>query len=200
MGHELQSHLGSQVTELRSALSKGDQNLGGVEQRVHERLLEHENGTGKRLELSQEQLERQQRQLEAAVEQRHRDLAIAVAARDEAVEAKLNEALEAPLGVQRECGHRLNAVAYSLLEVIGEVEFSGTSSEQREKRAKLHQHLCDRLSAGRQTLEPVSGQRVMQPMPPPPIPAAPLPTSRTTVPYGVKSIPPPDEQPAAEAP
>jgi len=197
---ELQSHLGSQVNEIKSALSKGDQNIGGVEQRVNERISEHESGTGKRLELSQEQLERQQRQLEVALEQRHRDLALAIAARDEAVEAKLNEALEAPLGVQRECGHRLNVVAYSLLEVIGEAELSGTVSEQREKRAKLHQHLCDRLGSSRQVLEPVSEQRVMQPMPPPPIPSAPLPSSHSTVPHGVKSIRPPEEQPVVEAP
>jgi len=101
----------------------------------------------------------------AKTEQRHRELRTALEDGDQALETRLNKSISEGVlragedayhqnfqAVSKECTHRVHAMAYSLLEVIGEVELTGTPAEAQVKRSTLHNRLCDRL--GGRLLQP----------------------------------------------
>jgi len=125
--------------------------LNQVEQRYHElqdALSQHACGQTKRLDEMNEQIVAVVDNVHQAVEQR--------------LNLQLNKLSEQSQQdglrfVSKECAHRLHALAYSLLEIIGEVELAGSLSEIREKRMKLHKRVCDRLGAAPSWSAAVSG-------------------------------------------
>jgi len=143
---ELQSRFGVHAGELQAIAAKGDEAIPVVERRFQEALKEHAAAIARleqQLQLKVEESDKKHQSLQEAMA----ELTMAAGVMNKSVESKLLEMGEAPQVVSRECAHRLHAVAYSLLEVIGEVELTGSISEARERRPKLHQHLCDRLGA-----------------------------------------------------
>jgi len=160
---ELQSRFGVHASELQAIAAKGDEAIPVVERRFQEALKEHAAAIARleqQLQLKVEESDKKHQSLQEAMA----ELTMAAGVMNKSVESKLLEMGEAPQVVSRECAHRLHAVAYSLLEVIGEVELTGSISEAREKRLKLHQHLCDRLGAVRPTTPGQHGMSCVPPM------------------------------------
>lgn len=125
-----------------------------------ESMTEHAASVGHRIELSQDHNERKHRELQLSFEQRCRDLQMVIAKLDQSVDGKLQQATELTQTLGKDHGQKLQAVAYSLLDVIEEVEFGGSTLEAGERRAKLHKDLCLRLGAASAALnvpEPHSG-------------------------------------------
>jgi len=121
---------------------------------------EHAAGLGARLEAERQQAERRHQELQAAQGDSRATEARLSEGLDERLE-KLRESMyqESFRLVGKECAHKLHAVAYSLLELISEVEIAGaTPAEVRDKRSTLHRRLCDRLGSNNNPGSPWSGR------------------------------------------
>lgn len=94
------------------------------------------------------------------IEQRCQDLQTVIAKLDQSVDGKLQQASEVNQTRGKDYSQKLQAIAYSLLDVIEEAEFNGSALEAGEKRSKLHKDLCLRLgtaSAALNVPEPHGG-------------------------------------------
>jgi len=134
-----------------STANQVGQAMQGVEQRLQGALAEHASAIGQRIELGQEHTDAKHRELQVSVERRHRDQWLAIQAREETVDQRLQElqdASDATKSVGKDNGSKLHAVTYSLLDLIEEAELTGPTSEAREKREKLHKDLVARVSGG----------------------------------------------------
>jgi len=113
-----------------------------------ESMTEHAASVGHRIELSQDHNERKHRELQLSIEQRCRELQIVIAKLDQSVDGKLQQVSEVNQTLGKDNSQKLQAVAYSLLDIIEEVQFGGSAQEAGETRSKLHKDLCLRLGAG----------------------------------------------------
>jgi len=137
----------TQVTTVRKELKAEMEALkkGETENSFEEAMTHHANSLQNRMEATQDHSDKKHKELQVSVERRHREYQMANSARDAAVDERLDEEQAARQSLGKECGVKLHAITYALLDVIEEVELTGTVAEAREKRARLHRDLCARL-------------------------------------------------------
>mmetsp|Transcript_59435 Transcript_59435/g.186289 ORF Transcript_59435/g.186289 Transcript_59435/m.186289 type:complete len:819 (+) Transcript_59435:45-2501(+) len=162
---ELQAEVQAIRAEIDASNQGGQKAVASVDQQLREQLrgaceaLERRHSdVAQRLD----RLDAEKERAEQRHEQRHRELRSALEEGGQATEKRLNESLSSSLNKQQsheaasneqcraistECSHKVHAVAYSLLEVIGEVQLVGQPAEAQAKRNKLHNRLCDRLGS-----------------------------------------------------
>jgi len=116
-----------------------------TESRFEEALTEHADSLHKRMEETQAHSDKKHKELQVSMERLHREFQMPISARDTVVDKRFNEEQTARLSLGKECGVKLHAITYALLDVIEEVELTGTAAEARDKRARLHHDLCARL-------------------------------------------------------
>lgn len=150
---EVKAQLHSLRADLEATAKGGQEAVQGVEERLRDA---REALEGRHADVAQ-RLAKLDAEKELG-EQRHRELRSTLEDGDQAVERRLEQSFanglhrhseaayqQSYLAVSKEHSHKLNAMAYSMLEVIGEVQLMGSPAEVQTKRSTLHNRLCDRL-------------------------------------------------------